>query len=430
MGKVKIGDLFTLEKGILQSSKCTAGKYNFITAAREWKTHNDFSRDQEALVFAAMASGSLGRTHYVNGKFTTSDLCYILTPKDSEKYPIDLKFYHFVFNSLKDEIVKNTKSGTSKEAINQTNLKNYEIPYFDIEQQHLWIERLINTKATKEDLVSEIETQQTLLKKLRQSILQEAIEGKLTASWREQNLDIESASVLLEKIKAEKEQLIKEKKIKKQKPLPPINKDEIPFDIPDGWEWCRLGAVTQIKGGKRVANGYKLLKIPTPYIYIRVTDMKNLSIDETDLHYIDEEMHEKIKQYIITKDDLYMVIVGGTIGKCGLVPDKFSGMNLTENAARIITHQIDKSFLLNCLIGDYCQKQFIDKTKSVGVQKMALNRFQNTLLPIPPIQEQKEIVKKVESLFKICDELETQIDSSKVNSEMLMQAVLKEAFEE
>ena len=139
---MRIGDLFNLEKGSLQSSKCTPGKYDFITAAEEWKTHNSYSHNIEALIFAAMASGSLGRTHYVNGKFITSDLCYILTPKDSEKYPIDLKFYHFVFNSLRDEIVKNTKSGTSKESINQTNLKNYEIPYFEIEQQRFWIEKL------------------------------------------------------------------------------------------------------------------------------------------------------------------------------------------------------------------------------------------------------------------------------------------------
>jgi len=429
MAKMRIGELFELEKGSLQSSKCTPGEYDFITAAKEWKTHNEFSHDMEALIFAAMASGSLGRTHYVNGKFITSDLCYILTPKDSNKYPIDLKFYHFVFNSLKDAIVKNTKSGTSKESINQTNLKNYEIPYFDIEQQHLWIKRLTNTRTTKEDLASEIETQQTLLKKLRQSILQDAIEGKLTASWREQNPDVESASVLLEKIKTEKEQLVKEKKIKKQKLLPPINEDEVPFDISDSWEWTRIGEITQIRGGKRVASGYKLLKDPTPYIYLRVSDMKNLTIDESDLHYIDIEMHEKIKRYIITDKDLYMVIVGGTIGKCGIVPSKYNGMNLTENAARITPFSVDKRFLLNCFIGDYCQRQFVDKTKSVGVQKMALNRFQNTLLPLPPLNEQREIVKKIEMLFKVCDELEEQINSSKSNSEVLMQAVLKEAFE-
>jgi type I restriction enzyme S subunit len=82
MSLVAISDLFNFEKGKLQSSKCVAGEYNFLTASAEWKTHNEYACDGEALVFAAAASGSLGRTHYVNGKFIASDLCFIITPKD------------------------------------------------------------------------------------------------------------------------------------------------------------------------------------------------------------------------------------------------------------------------------------------------------------------------------------------------------------
>ena len=140
-----IGKLFNLEKGSLQSTKCTAGKFDFITAAEEWKTHNQYSHECEALVFAAAASGSLGRTHYVDGKFTSSDLCFILTPKSEEEYPLNLNFYHFVFSSLRPSIVAATKSGTSKESINQTNLRKYELPYFEIEQQEFWIGKLKNT---------------------------------------------------------------------------------------------------------------------------------------------------------------------------------------------------------------------------------------------------------------------------------------------
>jgi type I restriction enzyme S subunit len=148
MGRlIPIGKLFNLEKGELQSTKCTPGKYNFITAAEDWKTHNEYDHECEALIIAVAASGSLGRTHYVDGKFISSDLCFILTPKNESKYPINLAFYHFVFNSLRPVLVAATKSGTSKESINQTNLKKYELPYFDIEQQDLWIEKLKNTRC-------------------------------------------------------------------------------------------------------------------------------------------------------------------------------------------------------------------------------------------------------------------------------------------
>ena len=101
MSLKKINQLFNFEKGVLQSSKCIEGEYDFITAATDWKTHNEYSHDSEALIFAAAASGSLGRTHYVKGKFISSDLCFILTPKEPEKLPVDLKFYHIIFNLYK-----------------------------------------------------------------------------------------------------------------------------------------------------------------------------------------------------------------------------------------------------------------------------------------------------------------------------------------
>ena len=427
MAKMRIGDLFELEKGSLQSSKCTEGEFDFITAAKEWKTHNEFSHDIEALIFAAMASGSLGRTHYVNGKFITSDLCYILTPKDSKKYPIDLKFYHFVFNSLKDEIVKNTKSGTSKESINQTNLKNYEIPYFDIEQQHFWIERLINTKITKEDLVSEIETQQTLLKKLRQSILQEAIEGKLTASWREQNPDAESASVLLEKIKAEKEQLIKEKKIKNQKPLPAINEAEIPFDIPDGWEWCRTSdACTYIvdcphSTPKFVDNGFKCIDTTCINMDGEILDNKIRMVSEKTFIERNNRLIPQLDDIIYSRE--------GIVGQAVIVPKKFP-ICLGQRVMLFRTYaEIPSKFFRYVVTSRFFLQEMLDRHRGIGAKHVNMKDLRESIIPLPPLEEQKEIVKKIENLFKICDELEDQINSSKVNSETLMQSVLKEAFE-
>ena len=148
------------------------------------------------------------------------------------------------------------------------------------------------------------------------------------------NPKVEPASELLKRIKEEKERLVKEKKIKKQKPLPPIMGEEIPFELPKGWTWCRLGALALIRGGKRIPKGYSLIDEPTKHKYIRVLNMKELSICNSDLKYIDEQTYQLIKKYTITKDDLYITIAG-TIGRVGIVPEKFHEMNLTENAAKI-----------------------------------------------------------------------------------------------
>ncbi len=143
----KIGDIFNIEKGSLQSSKCIEGEYNFITAAAEWKTHKTYTHECEALIYAVGAEGSLGRCHYVNDKFIASDLCFILTGKKEINY----KLYKNIFEILKDEIVKNTATGTSKKAINQTNFSNYEIPYLLIDEQNQLYETInkINTIESK-----------------------------------------------------------------------------------------------------------------------------------------------------------------------------------------------------------------------------------------------------------------------------------------
>ncbi len=428
MGKVKIGDLFELEKGELQSSKCTEGQYDFITAAEEWKTHNSYSHEIEALIFAAMASGSLGRTHYVNGKFITSDLCYILTPKDSKKYPINIKFYHFVFNSLRDEIVKNTKSGTSKESINQTNLKNYEISYFDIDQQDLWIQKLLNTKITKKELENEINHQQKLLNKFRQSILEDAIEGKLTASWREQNSDVESASILLEKIKAEKEQLAKDKKIKKQKPLSSITDDEIPFDIPNTWEWCRLGQVTNIvRGGSpRPAGDKRFYDGDIPFL--KVADLTNDSSMYVQGHTYSIKETGLQKTRYIEEETLMLTNSGATLGipKICQFPTAFNDGIAAFVHMNTELHKPYFYYFLKSKTNWFLK----EASRGQGQPNLNTDIIGETIINLPPFEEQKEITEKIKFLLDITYELEEQINNSKTNIKTLMQAVLKEAFEE
>lgn len=239
-------------------------------------------------------------------------------------------------------------------------------------------------------------------KRLRQRVLDLAIHGKLVP----QNPQDESASELLKRIAKEKERLVKEGKIKKSKKKANEDIDEVPFEVPQGWVWCRLEDICTIKGGKRIPVGYTFSDSITNHIYIRVSDMKRGTICLDDLHYISDEVYEKIKQYYITKDDIYMTIVGATIGKCGLIPNELDHQNLSENAARIIPHILQKEYLLHCLTANFCQEQFIGKLHHVGVQKMALSRFVTTLIPLPPLAEQHRIVSEVEKYFSLIDILE------------------------
>ena len=236
---------------------------------------------------------------------------------------------------------------------------------------------------------------------MRKSILQEAVQGKLVP----QNPNDEPASLLLKKIAEEKKRLIKEGKIKKQKPLPEITEDEIPFDIPESWEWIRIGMVTDVKGGKRVPKGKSVIDSPTPHIYIRVTDMKNQTIVSDKLKYITEDVYQEIKQYTINKEDLYLTIAG-TIGAVGVVPDMFDGMNLTENAVKLCNILIYKDYLLRVIQSLLVQAQFVDRTNKVAQPKLAIVRIESTLIPLPPLEEQKRIVEMIDKLLLFIDGLD------------------------
>lgn len=135
--KIKIGDLFKIEKGHLQSLKNTKGQYVFVTASEDWKTHKEYTHNCEALVFAMGAGGSLGRTHYIKDKFIASDLCFILTPKDEKKYPLNLRYYYLYFNFIREKIVADLARGAAKKAINKGNFSNYLLSYVTIEQQNV-----------------------------------------------------------------------------------------------------------------------------------------------------------------------------------------------------------------------------------------------------------------------------------------------------
>ena len=142
---VRLGDLFYFDKNIKQSDKLASskndgnGKYWFITASDEWKTHTSYTHNEEALIYAVSAGGSLGKSQYVNGKFICSNLCIILTDKKNTNYEINMKFFNEYLNYLKDEIIDSLADGTSKLTLRPEELKEYYIEYVPINEQNEFV---------------------------------------------------------------------------------------------------------------------------------------------------------------------------------------------------------------------------------------------------------------------------------------------------
>ena len=208
--------------------------------------------------------------------------------------------------------------------------------------------------------------------------------------------------------------------------------DEIPFEIPQSWCWVRLAQVLTVKGGKRIPLGDSFAPGPTSHIYIRVTEMKNHTLVTNNLKYISDSVYEKIKNYTIGKDDLYLTIAG-TIGSVGIVPEMFDGMNLTENAVKLTNILIDKMFLVYGISSQFVQSQFSEKTKQMAQPKLAIERILTTLIPLPPINEQISIVSRIEEIMPIADKYEKSQEAlDKLNADIfdkLKKSVLQEAIQ-
>jgi type I restriction enzyme S subunit len=435
MGKwLSISDLFYFEKGSLQSSKSTAGDFPFITAAETWKTHETFTHDCEALIFAMAASGSLGRTHYIKGKFISSDLCFILTPKENKD--LDLLFYYRVFNFLREDIVKKTATGTSKLAINRSNFGEYKIPYFDYQHQIKFRDKIDAISDIKISLLNSFSDQEKYVSHLKQAILQEAIAGQLTAEWRTQKSmqkgnPATDAAALLAKIKAEKQRLIADGKLKKEKPLAEIAIDEVPFSIPDSWVWCRLGDI--IKESPK--NGYSPKAVSHP------TNIKTLKLGATTSGKFNQDECKYIDEYIapdsflwLKKNDI-LIQRSNSLDYVGvsaiydgednqfIYPDLMMKIQMMQNVS------IEFSYLL--LSSQMTREYFRSLAKGAQKSMPKINQgvVLNTLFALPPLAEQKTIVEKVDKLMNIIDRLEQQIKHRKQLAENLMQTVLREAFE-
>ena len=196
--------------------------------------------------------------------------------------------------------------------------------------------------------------------------------------------------------------------------------------LPQGWVECQLKDIATVKGGKRLPAGAKYSESITNYPYIRVTNFENMTVNTNDLKYLTPEIQNKIKNYTISKEDIY-ISIAGSIGKVGIIPDKLDGANLTENAAKII-HCINKKFLTYILNSIEIQNQISTYTKSTTQPKLALYRIEELKILLPPMKEQKRIVEKIESEFAKIDEGLEHLQQAKEKIKQYRQSVLKSAF--
>lgn len=231
---------------------------------------------------------------------------------------------------------------------------------------------------------------------LKASILQYAIQGKLV----EQRPEEGTGEELYQQIQAEKQRLIQEKKIKKEKPLAEITDDEIPFDIPECWKWCRLSDIIDVRDGTHDSPKYVQEGIPL----VTSKNLSNSMIDYGNVKYITQEDADKINARSMVDDDDILFAMIGSIGNPVLV--KKDREFCIKNMA-LFKKFADTDISMQYMYWFFFYAQYkLKKEASGGVQSfISLSRFREYLVPLPPFSEQKRIVAKIEELMPLCERL-------------------------
>lgn len=394
------------------SQKCVQWNGFSIDKARFIAPDSIETYDSERFLQAAdilwnsTGTGTLGRVALYDAQLNSFGFAVAdshVTVVRTQKSYIDARFILTFLSSPEVQMnIEEKATGTTKQKeLNLSIIQNYVIPLPPLEEQHRIVARieelmvLVDKYEEKQIELEKLETE--FPEKLKKSILQYAIQGKLVPQLDSD----EPASVLLRQIKAEKEELIKQGKIKKPKPLPPITEDEKPFEIPDSWKWVRLGTLLEIArgGSPRPIKNYITEEV-SGLNWIKIGDCQKGS------KYI-LSTKEKIKKEGLSKTRYVNVgdfLLSNSmsfgrpyiLGIDGCIHDGWLVLSDT-------THAFNKEYLFYVLSSQFVFNQFSAIVSGAVVNNLNSEKAAVTMVPILSLNEQKRIVSRIEQLFDLID---------------------------
>lgn len=358
---------------------------------------------------------------------------------DINEDEVEREFFNVFLQSpvFLEACIKASRGNTNRKRVDEDFFLNYRVNLPPLPEQRDLIEQINKGRTQIAIAQGEITHQKSLLAKLKQAILQEAIQGKLTADWRAAHQDVEPASQLLKRIQAEKARLIADKKLRPEKPLSGITSAEIPFEIPKGWEWCRLGDINMKFLGGEAYQSSAILPSGTNQV-VRIGNIKPDTLDLSKRPaFISDSLAEETANSRLQPGDI-LVTMTGTYQKKDycftvlLAEEHFADRRLFQNQ-RVgcfrLHPEIHKPFLIRALkLTRLLDPVFESSTGAANQANISKGALLNILIPLPPLAEQAEIVKRVEALMETCRALETEIAQARTHATHLLQAVLKEAF--
>ena len=448
--KVKIGDICKIVKGTTGIASAEPGQYPLVVTAEERKTCSTYQFDCEAVCIPLVSSSghgkkSLKNVHYQSGKFALGTILCAVIPNNPQE--LDARYLHQYLQFYKDIILVPLMKGAANVSLSMKDIATVEFPLPPIERQRELSNLFVSLQEKQKELSTEYEKQTEYAKLLRQNILQEAIEGKLTADWRKQNPvhkgnpDYDAESLFEQIQKGEVSPSLQPAsqfsatpsagsnaaRNARSKHLAPITDDEKPFEIPEGWKWVRLGEIVyKLTDGTHKTPEYVSDGIP----FLSVKDLSSGKIDFSHVKHISQKSHDELyKRCNPQRGDILITKVGTT--GIPVLNDSDIQFSLFVSVALIKfpIHLINKYFFVFLLKSPLVQKQAKHNTKGMGNKNWVIDAISNTILVLPPLKEQEEIVNKVETLLTKITTLENQIQARNSLSDKLIFGIIKENLE-
>ncbi len=339
-----------------------------------------------------------------------SDSKYVLSSDavgvSLDKNLLEIKYINYAINSdiFRCQVCKEAR-GTTRIRTSLGKLKSYCLPLPPLAEQKRIVEKidlLFSKLHTVEDGLVEIDKLSDLTKK---KILDLAIRGKLVKQRPEEC----TAEDLYLQIQEEKANLIKEGKLKKKKPLAPIENDDIPFDLPESWKWVRIRDISLLVTKGTTPRGGNVAYTDKGVGFLRAENVNGLTtLNLSNLKFVSEKAHQNELKRSVLEDGDILVTIAGTLGRTAVVQS--TDLPLNANQAISIVRMIFKSenmlkYAAFALNANTIQQILLRQTKQTAIPNLTLEIVGNCIIPLPPLAEQKRIVAKVEELLSLCDKL-------------------------
>jgi type I restriction enzyme S subunit len=418
--KYRLGDICSISKGATGIMKAIPGPYTMIALGEADKTHNEFQFDAKAVIIPLVSStghghASMKRVKYCEGKFALGNILCAVIPND-ENFVL-AKYLHIYLHWNREELLVSQMKGMANVSLPMNRIADVMVtmPSIDKQREIIELEKQLVEKEIEAD--SLFADQLTLLENLNQAILQEAVQGKLV----QQDPKDEPASELLKRIKAEKA-----KSGKKEKPLPPIKPEEIPFEIPSNWVWCRLGEIIEY------TDNLDIQKHLSPDTIINYVD-----IDAIDNHnFVIREAKQKTVRELSTRarrvlkpNFIAYSTVRPYLKNIAVIEDDLENYIGSTGFNVFKTLNVELKYAFYYLLTPYVNNSFKDLMVGFNSPSITNDQFEKSLSPLPPLSEQKRIVAEIEKQLAKTKQLKEHIIANQQATEQLLKALLHQAFE-